>query len=432
MGARRHSSLAAGLVGIVPLPTSSVLDFSRENLPPALETRLLELTPVLVAVHETRPYLLAAFAVLAAAVLAASLLAGLTGRIRRVAPWRFALLGILAFPAASTLMFVLDPEPRTGRAVVVALLAAWALAWGAAAVAAAFGGPRRALAGLLLGTAALLLADQWLGGPLSHTGVLSYSPLDGARFYGLGNEGAAILFATALLGGGLSVDGCPPGAGRQILGWLCLPLLGAVTVLTSAAPTLGANITVVVWGTVGFAIATVLASGRRIGWKHVLIALGVVAVLVVALSAFDLARPDGGSHLARTLRAVGREGISALGPLVTRKVEMNVRIFTATPASLLVVAGMAWLAYALARPARRLRDALRGRPAYLASLWGAIIGSTLALATEDSGIVIPALVLLYAAGSLGYVTTLRPATAGDAAPVLGETDGARMREGVGE
>lgn len=408
MAAGRHASIAVGLAALIPQPISSALDFSRENLPPALEAELTRLEPVLLAVHQTRPLILAVFAVIAVAVLVASLAVTLSGRVRRAAVWRLALLALLAFPAASTLMFLVYAEPRTNVAVVAGLAGAWALVWGASAVASVYGGPRRALAGLLLGTTALLLVDQWLGGPLSRTGVLGYSPLDGARFYGLGNEGASILFASALLGAGLSIDGCPPGATRQILRKLCLPLLGAVVVLTSAAPTLGANVTVVLWGTVGFGVAALLASGKRIGRREVLIALALVVVLVAALSAYDLSRPDGGTHLARTLRAVGREGPEALVPLLTNKAAMNVRMLTVTPASLVVIAGMAWLVYALAKPGDRMRAALRGRIAYRAALWGVTTGSLLALVTEDSGIVIPAIVLLYAAGSLAYVLTLGP------------------------
>ena len=42
-----------------------------------------------------------------------------------------------------------------------------------------------------------LVIDQWLGAPLSLDGLFGYSPLVGARYYGIGNEGAGVLFGAA-------------------------------------------------------------------------------------------------------------------------------------------------------------------------------------------------------------------------------------------
>ncbi|MBE0475994.1 MAG: hypothetical protein IBX62_02720 [Coriobacteriia bacterium] len=423
---------------ILPFATSPPpLDFTGEEVPPLLQARLADLEPVLAVVYRLRVEVLAAFALVAAVVVISGLAAGLGGRIRRPAAWRLALLAVLAFPAASVTMFLLVPRPGTVGLFLLALAGAWAVLLAASAALAVLRGPRRALTALLLGTAAAMLADQWLGGPVAPLSVLSYSPLDGVRFYGLGNEGAAVLFGSGLLGAGLCCDGAPPGARRDVLVRLALPLVGASVVLTSAAPGLGANVTVALWATAGFAVAALLARGRAIGWREAAAASAVAALTVVALAALDLARADGGTHLARSLRAFGDGGVSALLPMIAAKVAINLRVLTATPGSLVVLAAMGWFAYALRRPSPRLAGLLAPRPVLRASLVGALVGSALGMVTEDSGVAIPALVLLYAGGVLAYAAAMPAACPGAEAPArtaAGEGSGGRGEgvEGVGE
>lgn len=402
-------------IGVAPVPP---LRLSGEDLPALLQARLRAAEPVFAAVYGVRPWVAGVAGVLAAVVIGAALAAALSGRMRRPVLWRYPLLGVLAIPSASWLGLLLARRPTSSAEVVGGVLAAWVLAWGAASALAWAGGPRRALAALLLGTAAVVLLDQWFGGALA-IGVLGYSPLDGARFYGLGNEGAAVLFAAALVGGTVALEAYPLGPRRRILAAWAIPLLGAVVVLTSAAPSLGANFTVALWGTVGFAVAAIGASERRFGWREAGIALAGLVVLLAAIAAIDLAGAGAGTHLSRAIRGLARDGGAGAIGMLAAKSAMNLRILLTVPGGMLVPVATAGFAYLLWRPPRRLAPVLAARPAFASGLRGATAGAVLGLVTEDTGVLIAAIVLVFAAGALAYVAALPKAASSRASAPVG-------------
>ena len=55
-------------------------------------------------------------------------------------------------------------------------------------------------------TTIVLVVDQWLGAPLSFAGTFGYSPLYGARYYGIGNEMAGLLLGSAMVACALVLD----------------------------------------------------------------------------------------------------------------------------------------------------------------------------------------------------------------------------------
>ena len=69
---------------------------------------------------------------------------------------------------------------------------------------------RRFLSGLFflsLATTVVILVDLYTGTRLQEGSLLSYDPLGGARFYGVGNEYMGVLISAAICGGacGLSL-----------------------------------------------------------------------------------------------------------------------------------------------------------------------------------------------------------------------------------
>jgi hypothetical protein len=136
-----------------------------------------------------------------------------------------------------------------------------------------------ALAWVALATAALVALDAAAGGALARFSTLGYNPASGTRFYGVGNEYAAILAGSLTMG--LAVL-----AYRRMLSASLLVAVGGVTVLVLGLPTMGADVGgslalglgvgatvgllrgdgsrgVILWAAGGFAFATVLflASG---------------------------------------------------------------------------------------------------------------------------------------------------------------------------
>lgn len=354
---------------------------------------------------------------IAVTVLALIACALLLGRMRRAheswgkhvnGGFRHLIMLLLSMPLAATLMYLVVPYPDSSAMVVVVFLGMTLLVWAASSLIERWQGSAIALAALGLGTATVLLVDQLLGAPLSFSGLFSYSPLLGARYYGIGNEGASIVVGAALAGLALLADA------RRDAPWVGHlrawgpALAGLAVVVITAAPFLGANIGVIAWGTAAFGIMWLYLTGRRMTPGWFILGIAIVAAFVVAFSLYDLAGSGTQTHLGRAWESADSGGLIELWRIVVRKAETNWRVLRATNWSILMIAILGFLAYMRWRPHGVFAETLDAYPAFgiamSAALWGSLVGYF----TEDSGIVIPALVMLYITASLLHLMLSAP------------------------
>lgn len=318
-------------------------------------------------------------------------------------------LALLAVPVSAWLMFVFVPSPASGAEATRALVASAALLLGLALLTwwkLGF----RAPAMLLTGTTALvLLIDQWLGAPLSFSNFLGYSPLMAARFYGMGNEAAGLLVGASLVCWGLVLDRWRHAPWADVACRYGTPVLGAVVVVTAAAPFAGANVGVAIWGLVGYVVMWALANGYRITWKTALVAVVLVVVMVFAFAAIDLASRQP-THLARSLTSAEQGGMGQLVAIVARKAATNARVLSSTTWSTVLLAGLAFLGFGRFVRRDEYLKAIAESPAFGSAMIAVLAAGLVALFSEDSGIVIPALALIYPALTLAWLLLLdRPA-----------------------
>jgi len=369
--------------------------------------RLVAMNDTAVAVDTVRLPIQTGYIAVTVAVLLGC--AALLGRMRRFSDswggrlsraFQHVILLLLSMPLAATVMFLIVPRPDSPAVVVALFLLTSALVWVVALFVQRRWGSALALAVVGLGSAAVLLADQLFGAPLSYSGLFSYSPLLGARYYGLGNEGASIVVGGALAGLALLAD-----AGREapwasrLRAW-GPAIAGLAIVLVAAAPFLGANVGVVAWGTAAFGILWLGLNGRRMTPGWFLLGVAIVIAFVGAFSLYDLSSGVTQTHLGRAWQSAGAGGVEELWRIVVRKAETNWRVLRATNWSILMIAILIFLGYMRWRPHGIFAETLAAYPAFGAAVTAALWGSLVGYFTEDSGIVIPALVMLYITGSL--------------------------------
>lgn len=321
---------------------------------------------------------------------------------------RVALLGTLSVPPASLLMFAFDGTPDSVAEAVGMFAGIVIVLWALAVLAMRYLPLRVPVAVLSVFAAALMLLDQWIGAPWSFTSFLGYSPILAARYYGIGNEGAAMLFGASLVGVAFLFDQWPgaslTAAGRR---WF-LPVFGAVVVGTCAAPFLGANVGVAAWGIVGFAVAWALMNGHRVSWRLAVVAVVLVVIAVAGFSVYDLAGGEGTqTHLGRAWQSAGEGGAGELWLIVVRKAETNLRVLTRTNWSFVLIGMLAFLGFMRWRPQGDFASALDESPHFSAAMAACLIGGLAAYFTEDSGIVIPALIVLYVGVGILYLMLSR-------------------------
>lgn len=331
----------------------------------------------------------------------------LRGLTRWVAGLRAMLLLVLCVPLASWLMFTWRSWPSTPGDAALSLVVTTLVVWILSLVLMWRAPLRVPVAILSLATVLVLLVDQWLGAPASFTNFFGYSPLLAARFYGLGNEAAAIMFGAAVVGMALLFDEWPDSAATRYGKLFGIPLLGALVVFTSAAPFFGANIGVAVWGVVGFALAWVLMNGRHVSWKLVFWVFVGVVIVIAGFAAIDLFGGGQQTHLGRALQSAEQGGVSELWQIVARKAETNARVLTRTNWAYILIATLAFLGLMRWRPHGDFAATLIASPDFADAITVSLIAGLVAYFTEDSGIVIPALEVFYVGVALAWLMLSR-------------------------
>ncbi len=164
----------------------------------------------------------------------------------------------------------------------------------------------------------ICVVDLLTGCNLQRLAWMSYSVMEGARYFGIGGEytgavlGSAIVVVTAL------TTRVPRSLTPGILGLFALTLL-------MAWPTTGAKVGALPTGTCVAGILWVIYSGKRVRPVHVGIAALVVAGILGLLALIDAARKSGETQLGRAFQ--GHAG-GSIAQIATRKLSMSAHLLT--------------------------------------------------------------------------------------------------------
>lgn len=241
-------------------------------------------------------------------------------------------------------------------------------------------------------TLAVLAADLMTGSRLQLNTVFGYSPIVAGRFAGAGNIVFAVLGAVTIVTGALAAYRWREA--RRVLTYVAL--LFAAVVVVDGAPQFGSDVGGILALVPALGLTWLLLSGRRPNLKLLALA-GVAAVAVLGVFlVIDLIRPpDSQTHLARLWLDVVERGPQTLVDTLVRKAEANVRVFTSTVYTFFIPPALLVLGYLLRRPSGRWQRLAVTYPRLRAGLVGGLVLAVLGFAVNDSGVVIPAVVLSF-------------------------------------
>ncbi len=249
--------------------------------------------------------------------------------------------------------------------------------------------------GLLGATIITLVLDQLAGGPLSAGSYLSYAPVEGVRFFGIGNEGAALLFGSWVMLVAFYLTRRPFSKLSQRLRRWLYPVASLFIIAVIAAPWWGANFGVIIWGLVGMFVSWRLFSGHRFSKREVVGAVLVSGLLAVAVLFLDTTF-NSGSHMGGSVDFF--EG-NVLDQVV--QVFVNVGIYcwdTIVYSPLFTVLFMVVVAFLLfigiVKPGP-YEAFWKQHSEFHGAFYALIVTAVLMFLFEDSGILMPALLLLY-------------------------------------
>lgn len=265
-------------------------------------------------------------------LITAALLLISPGKMQRLASWL--ILSMVAIPLVMLYLPIIYPGGLVGTIIFLVLLTL-ALITVCALV---FRSPSRAfvwLCGIMLLSLAI---DLMNGAYLISKSVAGYGLVEGARYYGIGNELMGVMLGAAIAGMGLilSASNNKHKTLRSIT-----PLIFIGVFIFISAPMLGAN----VGGALATAPAIAVALMVRRGWKpstRGIVLILIFTVLIVG-SLFALDSLRGGvsqSHVGRTM-SMARSG-AGLGILsiIERKLTLNIMLVSTSLWSRLLGIGL--------------------------------------------------------------------------------------------
>ncbi|HEU4963720.1 MAG TPA: hypothetical protein VFV52_07640, partial [Bacilli bacterium] len=243
-------------------------------------------------------------------------------------------------------------------------------------------------------TVLAVVADTWQGGYLAKHSVLSYDPIVGARYYGVGNEYMGVLIGAVVLLFATLLSRSKQNDQRQKLTWL-FPLIGLGFTLFFASPTLGTN----TGGALTMAATTAICFGQAKGWRHWWqTAVAVVAALIGAggvILFFNQLTSASPSHIGAAASQVLTGGLQEAARILARKSDMFTRILFSSYAPWLLLAGVLVFHRIVSKQKRRAHQ----RGERYAPFWSMIAsmlgGAVVGLFTNDSGIVVVAMLFLF-------------------------------------
>ncbi|HUV05934.1 MAG TPA: hypothetical protein VMX94_12620 [Armatimonadota bacterium] len=238
-------------------------------------------------------------------------------------------------------------------------------------------------------------ADQLAGSQLLKRSILSYDPITGIRFYGIGNECSGVLIGATLLGLYSLFDYIPR---IRRVHLILAGLFCAAVVALIGAPDQGTNFGGMLAALSGFGFALVKVSGKSSRRRTLLWAVaGTVILLAVLLAANVMLEPDKQSHIGRAFGQARESGPLSLLDIAIRKWSMNLRLIRSSVWTVALVSLIIGLAVLFCRPVGILKRTLGKHPAMNAGFMGILFGAIVAMLTNDSGVATAATSLLYLA-----------------------------------
>lgn len=229
----------------------------------------------------------------------------------------------------------------------------------------------------------LIIIDLLSNNYLTRFSILSYDPIIGARYFGIGNEMIGIFLAITSIMSGLLLERF---SNRAFSIFILL-----ISILFVGHPKLGANI----GGTMALVFASfyfiLLKKDRQFSFKNIIIAIVLIGVIIVGLAYIDIYLNPNPTHLGKSLILLSEDGLGIVQNIINRKVLMNIKLTGSTIWTKVLFVNILvqiTISYIFKEKIENLLDNGLGK-GILTGILGAIMG----LLLNDSGVILSALAM---------------------------------------
>ena len=247
------------------------------------------------------------------------------------------------------------------------------------------------LAPLFMATIVTIALDLLLGLGLLENSIMSYRIMQGSRYYGLGNEYMGVLLGATIALAVTQLRKRP--SPRQIH---LVALLFCSVVFLIAYPRFGINVGGAITACLGLGYTYMQFRQHPFNTAKVILLIAGTALLVTVMSVIDLQQPlEYQSHLGRSVTLVADGGAQAILNIITRKIEMQVRVINYTIWGWVLIAGVLFSVWSVFRPSQVISNLRKVHPPVYQGLRGVTMAAIFAIIFNDSGITAATALLFY-------------------------------------
>ncbi len=229
--------------------------------------------------------------------------------------------------------------------------------------------------------------DSLLATPLMESNIMSYDPMIGARYYGIGNEYEGVTIGSALLGFSILLQN------KKLRKPIVTTIL-IIILFISAYPAMGANVGGAISGCIAFFAFILMVYDIKIDLKKIILIFFVTLLLVVGFAIADIMLGIG-SHLGNFVEQITINGPMEVVTVFTRKIEMNVQLAQTTIWVNILLATIVVISFSVYKPNKNLAPIKKEYNIIYKGFLSMIAGCFVTLLVNDSGIISAATCSIY-------------------------------------
>lgn len=236
-------------------------------------------------------------------------------------------------------------------------------------------------------TIGLIIIDCVIGTPLMKSGIMSYDAINGARYYGVGNEYEGVTIASAVFALAVLLNY------KKISKWLAV-VLSLVILITSAMPSMGANVGGAISESVAYLLFILLIFDVKLDLKKIIMIGAATVLVVVAFAGLDFLMGTE-SHLAVFTNQIIQEGPAAIFNTFGRKIQMNLKLAKSSVWVNILIVSIIIIGALIFKPSGYFKKIHDKYPMIFKGFMASFVGCIVTLLVNDSGIVAASTAAIY-------------------------------------
>lgn len=228
-------------------------------------------------------------------------------------------------------------------------------------------------------TVAIIVIDSAADGFLMKNNIMSYDPIVGERYYGVGNEYGGVIMAASIFALSILIHF------KKMPKYISV-IIFTIILITSAYPSMGASVGGSIAGFVAYLFFILLIYDVKIDYKKIIILI-VGAIAVVGLFATLDILTSSESHLSLFVNKIHQDGIQPVISTFTRKIKMNVNIAKTSIGVVLLIIAVILAGISIMRPTKYFKKLYDDYRDIYKGFIAIFVGSIVSLVVNDTGVV---------------------------------------------